>query len=180
MTKTKNQGVNWTILGLGLVLVIPLIVLFARSFGNDPHAVPSMLEGKAAPAFTLTDLDGKTWSLEQLKGRPVILNFWSTWCGPCKQEHEILQQGARQNPGVKFLGVIYADEPDACSRYLERAGTSYEHLVDGTGRVAIDYGVAGVPETFFIDGAGMIQHKQVGPVTPQLLGALITKIQGKP
>ena len=173
----KKAGVNWTVLGIGAIIILPMLVLFARSFGNDPHAVPSVLEHTPAPAFHLVDLDGKTWSSEQLKGKPVVLNFWSTWCGPCKQEHQVLQQGAANHPEVQFLGVVYADEPEACERYLAKAGTKYQHLVDPAGRMAIDYGVAGVPETFFISPDGVIQHKQVGPVTPQLLEQLLAGIK---
>jgi cytochrome c biogenesis protein CcmG/thiol:disulfide interchange protein DsbE len=164
------------VLGLGALIVLPLLVLFARSFGNDPHAVPSVLEQKPAPSFALTDLDGQPWSSASLVGKPYVLNFWSTWCGPCKQEHQVLQAAAKAHPEVQFLGVIYSDEPDACRRYLEKAGTTYDHLVDAAGRVAIDYGVAGVPETFFVSADGTIVHKQVGPVTGPILESLLARI----
>jgi cytochrome c biogenesis protein CcmG/thiol:disulfide interchange protein DsbE len=178
VTAKPPPGVNWTVLVVGLAIVLPLVALFAVSFGNDPHAVPNMLEGQRAPSFQLVDLDGKPWSLEALRGKPVVLNFWSTWCGPCKQEHQILQDGARRHPEVTFLGVVYNDEPDACRRYLEKAGTSYAHLVDADGRVAIDYGVAGVPETYFIDATGTIAHKQVGPVNGPILEQLVSHLGG--
>ncbi len=178
MSKQGKGGVNYTVLGIGLALVLPMLWLFATSFGNDPHAVPSVLEDTPAPAFRLVDLDGVTWDSEQLKGKPIVLNFWSTWCGPCKQEHPVLQEAARIYPEVKFLGVIYSDEPEKCRRYLAAAGTSYEHLIDDGGRVAIDYGVAGVPETFFIDATGTIVHKQVGPVSMPLLGMLLKPMLG--
>ena len=176
--RTRSGKVNRAILIGGAALVLPMLGLFAASFGNDPHAVPSVLEGTPAPAFSLTDLDGKSWSSEALVGTPMVLNFWSTWCGPCKAEHGVLQAAARRYTDVKFLGVIYSDEPEACERYLQRAGTSYEHLVDPDGRTAIDYGVAGVPETYFIDAAGTIVHKQVGPVNGPLLQSLLAKIRG--
>jgi cytochrome c biogenesis protein CcmG/thiol:disulfide interchange protein DsbE len=121
-----------------------------------------------------------SWTLDALKGQPVVLNFWSTWCGPCKYEHDDLQRAARQNPDVKFLGVIYSDEPDKCRRYLRQVGTAYEHLVDTSGRTAIDYGVAGVPETFFINAAGTIVHKQVGPVNARILQRLMALTREAP
>lgn len=176
--KAPKGQVNWTIIGLGLAVVVPMLVLFKVSFGNDPHAVPSVLEDKSAPPFAGVDLDNQPWSLAALKGKPVVLNFWSTWCGPCKQEHAVLQEAARRHPEVQFLGVIYSDDPDACRRYLERAGTSYDHLIDDAGRIAIDYGVAGVPETFFIHPDGTIVHKQVGPVSAPLLEGLLAKTKG--
>lgn len=173
---SRRGRVNPWVLGLGLALVVPMLVLFAASFGNDPHAVPSVLEGRAAPVFRLQDLQGRTWDLAELRGRPVVLNFWSTWCLPCRQEHGLLQEAARRWPEVQFLGVIYADEPEKCERYLATAGTSYDHLVDPGGRTSIDYGVAGVPETFFLDRDGVIVHKQVGPVSPALLSTLLPRL----
>jgi cytochrome c biogenesis protein CcmG/thiol:disulfide interchange protein DsbE len=175
---TRRRGVNTTVLFGGLALVVPLVVLFAVSFGNDPHAVPSVLEGKEAPTFRLADLDGDTWDLAQLHGRPVVLNFWSTWCLPCKQEHALLQAAAQANPDVQFLGVIYSDEPDKARRYLAAEGTTYDHLVDPDGHVAIDYGVAGVPETFFVDPTGRIVHKQVGPLTWPAMQTLLGRVRG--
>jgi cytochrome c biogenesis protein CcmG/thiol:disulfide interchange protein DsbE len=173
---SRRRRVNPWVLGLGLGLVVPMLALFAASFGNDPHAVPSVLEGRAAPRFRLEDLEGRTWDLDELRGRPVVLNFWSTWCQPCRLEHGLLQEAARRWPEVQFLGVIYSDEPDRCARYLATAGTAYDHLVDPGGRTSIDYGVAGVPETFFLDRNGVIVHKQVGPVSPALLATLIPRL----
>lgn len=166
---SRTRGVNTSVLIGGFVLVAPLIGLLAMSFGNNPREVPSVLVGTQAPAFELVDLEGKTWNSNDLKGKPVVLNFWSTWCLPCKQEHGLLQQTAQAVPGVTFLGVIYADEPDACRRYLAKKGTTYHHLIDDKGRLAIEYGVAGVPETYFIDANGMIQYKHAGAVTPGLM-----------
>lgn len=174
----RRGKVNVVVLGLGLALVVPLLILFAVSFGNDPRAVPSTLEGGTAPPFELVDLDGERWTLESLRGTPIVLNFWSTWCGPCKQEHGVLQEAQRRYPDVKFLGVIYQDEPAKCRVYLDRVGTSYDHLVDDAGRMAIDYGVAGVPETFFIDRAGRITYKHVGAVFPALMVEKLDAIRG--
>jgi cytochrome c biogenesis protein CcmG/thiol:disulfide interchange protein DsbE len=173
----SKKGVNPVVLGIGALIVLPMLALFWVSFGNDPHALPSVLEGKPAPAFELRDLDGNAVSLASLQGSPVVLNFWSTWCGPCKEEHPILLSAARNNPEVKFFGVIYADDPEKAGRYLKTAGTSYPHLVDETGHAAITYGVAGVPETFFIDAAGRIVHKQVGPVNGQMLAMMLGRLK---
>lgn len=176
--KKPKKGVNWVVLAVGAALILPTLWLFATSFGNDPHALPSVLVRQPAPAFALADLQGTRWSLDGQKGTPTVLNFWSTWCGPCKAEHAVLQEAARRHAGkVQFLGVIYQDDPDACGRYLDKVGTSYPHLVDDAGRVAIDYGVAGVPETFFIGADGTILHKQVGPVNAAMIEALLARLE---
>ncbi len=169
--------VNWKILLPGLLLVIPLLLVLWSGFGNDPHAVPDVRTGTTAPVWKLTDLDGKSWSSEELKGKPVVLNFWSTWCGPCKYEHPLLLQAAAAYPDVVFLGVIYSDEPAAVSRYLDRNGKAYAHLLDEGGHLAIDFGVTGVPETFFIDRSGLIVHKEAQALSPPTLKALLDRIR---
>jgi cytochrome c biogenesis protein CcmG/thiol:disulfide interchange protein DsbE len=176
----KKRRVNTTILLLGALLFAPLIVLLARSFGRDPRAVPSVLERRPAPAFDLVDLDGTRWSLASLKGTPVVLNFWSTWCGPCKQEHPLLLEAQARWPNVRFLGVIYEDDPARAQAYLRTAGSAYPHLLDPSGKVAIEYGVAGVPESFVIDRDGTILHKQVGPFSPAALEAHLGPLGDQP
>ncbi len=157
---------NWKILLGALLVIVPLVWLLATGFGHDPRALPSVLEGKPAASFTLPDLDGGTVSLESFRGRPVVLNFWSTWCVPCVSEHPVLQAAARgEGPdGIVFLGVLYGDEPERARRYLARAGSAYPTVVDPTGAVIVDYGVGGVPETFFVDRRGVIAAKFTGPL----------------
>ncbi len=173
----SQPKVNKGILIGGLLIVLPLVGILYSGFGKDPKRLPNELEGRPAPAFSLVDLDGNPVSLEQIRGKPVVLNFWSTWCGPCKAEHPLLQDRAKANPEVAFYGVIYQDEPQKVLRYLSQVGTAYAHLVDDGNRVAIDYGVTGVPETFFIDKDGVIAHKSPGPVYPQLLDSWIQEIR---
>ena len=176
-TRAAGKGrVNWPILVVGLAIVATLVALLASGFGNDPHALPDMRTGTKAPMITSVDLDGEEWSLASLRGEPVVLNFWSTWCGPCKYEHPLLLQAAREVPEVTFLGVVYSDTADNVRRYLARAGTAYPHLLDPGGRAAIDYGVGGVPETFFVGRDGTIVHKQVGPLDPPTLRTMLDRI----
>lgn len=167
---------NWKLLAAGLGLTLPMIWVLAKGFGHDPHELPSMLEGRQAPGFTLQTLDGqKTMKLADLQGQRVVLNFWATWCVPCAQEHAGLQEAARLSAGegVQFLGILYADDPAKATKYLERMGSGYPHLLDPDQKTAMDYGVSGVPETFLLDQQGRILEKYVGPVTAnQLLSDL--------
>lgn len=171
------SGVKWPILVAGVAVVVGLVVLLNSGFGKDPHAVPSMLEGRPAVAFDLEDLDGRPVSLAGLRGTPLILNFWSTWCQPCKIEHPYFQDAARAFPGVRFFGMLYGDEPEKARRFLQQSHAAYPTLFDPKDRVAIDYGVTGVPETFFIDRQGIIVKKVSGVVPPDLLQEMIERLE---
>jgi cytochrome c biogenesis protein CcmG/thiol:disulfide interchange protein DsbE len=167
MSKAKP---NWAVLIGGAVLFVPLFIVLVMSFGRDPRAVPDALVGEQAPTFELLDIEGNPHALaDHIGKRPVVLNFWSTWCLPCKQEHPLLVQAPAAWPDVAFYGVIYNDEAEKAKRYLERAGSSYPHLVDPGSAIAIDLGVAGVPETYFIDESGRILYKHKGPLTERHL-----------
>lgn len=158
-----------------VVLSVGLLVVLAKGFGRNPHEVPFMLQGKPAPGFVLRALDsGEKVSLEELKGRPVVLNFWASWCGPCKMEHPVLEWGAEQyGSQAVFLGVVFEDTEDNAREFLRQMGASFPQLVDPRSRMAVDYGVAGVPETYFIDANGIIRGKHVGPIDPQSLAMRI-------
>ncbi len=164
---------NWKVLAAGALVIVPLIWILASGFGHDPHAIPTTTIGSPAADFALTSLEGDPVQLSKLRGKPVVLNFWSTWCGPCVGEHPLLQAAARQHPEVVFLGVLYGDEPGRARDYLKRAGSAYPTLVDESQRIVVDYGVAGVPETFFIAADGTIVEKVSGGLgQAQLLAAL--------
>ncbi len=162
---------NWKILGVGALVVVPMVWLLAEGFGHDPRALPNVLEGKEAPGFALQTLEGDPVSLESVRGSPVVLNFWATWCVPCLQEHPVLLEAARryQGRGVVFLGVLYGDEAADANAYLKKHGKAFPTLLDPAQRTAIDYGVGGVPETFFIDRSGQIVRKVSGPVSPDVM-----------
>jgi len=166
--------VNYLVLLIGLVVALPLGAVLVMSFGRDPREVPFVLQDKPAPDFRLMTLDGsKEIALADLRGKKVVINFWSTWCGPCKIEHPVLLAAARTWPDTAFVGVIYQDEPAKAASYLAREGQEFPHLVDPQGTLSIDYGVAGVPETYFLDENGIIVHKQIGPVSWELMQALL-------
>ncbi|HXX29901.1 MAG TPA: redoxin domain-containing protein [Myxococcaceae bacterium] len=160
-----NRRLSLALVGLA-VLVGVLFFAFARGFGRDPHEVPFMLKGKPAPDFALTRLDtGEPVTLAQLRGEPVVLNFWASWCGPCKLEHPTLSRAARRHQGdARFYGVVFEDTPENARAFAQPMDPSFPQLVDPHSRMAVDYGVTGVPETYFIDAQGVIREKYVGPL----------------
>ena len=157
-------------LSAGLVLVIPLIAFLALGLRFDPSKIDSPLVGKPAPEFALTDLNGLDIRLPDLRGRPVVINFWATWCQACVVEHPVLREASRRFEGrVHFLGLIYQDDPVTVGSFLDRYGSWGPSLVDPEARLAIAYGVYGVPETFILDSQGVIVDKVTGPVNAQEL-----------
>ena len=167
--------------GNGLVLLAVISILGLLGFGltRDASQLPSPLVGKPAPTFELTALDGDTVvSLRALEGRPVVLNFWASWCLGCIEEHPALVRAWNdyRDRGIAVVGVIYQDTPANARRYVRRYGGGWPQLVDPGSRTAIDYGVYGIPETFFIDGTGTVSHKHIGPVTDSILSAEIGRM----
>jgi len=171
---------NRRVLLAGLGVVVPLIVLLVLNIGRDPHAISSPLVGRPAPPFTLAPVGGgEPVSLAQLQGRPVVLNFWATWCVPCVQEHPLLLSAAQQlGEEVQFFGIVYQDEEENARGWLRRHGSAYPSLVDPQSKTAIAYGIIGVPETYFIDPEGTIVAKHIGPLDGQTLMARLREAQG--
>ncbi|MCO5099948.1 MAG: DsbE family thiol:disulfide interchange protein [Burkholderiaceae bacterium] len=138
---------------------------------RNPRDIPSPLIGKPAPDFSLPvthDL-ARTWSPQALRGKVWLLNVWGSWCSACQVEHPVLNDLARTGE-IPIVGLAWKDMPENSIAWLRRLGNPYSVVVsDVQGRVGIDYGVYGAPETFLIDGAGVIRYKHVGPVTPELL-----------
>lgn len=170
---------SWKIaVGLGVVSAVLVVILY-QGFGRDPHEVPFMLQGKPAPHFTLKRLDnGETVSLEQLQGRPLVINFWATWCAPCLQEHPVMVWGAQAlKDQAQFLGVVFEDKPENALRFIAQNGGSMPQLVDPKSEMAVDYGTSGVPETYFIDAKGIIRGKHVGPIDPDTLRADVAAVR---
>jgi cytochrome c biogenesis protein CcmG/thiol:disulfide interchange protein DsbE len=164
------MAVNKRVLGVGVVVVLPLVAVLVANLGRDPHAIATPLVGKQAPPFDLGTLDsGGKVSLRSLAGRPVVLNFWASWCVPCQAENPVLLEAARANPDVSFLGVVYEDEPARAAAFLRELGAGYPSLLDPQATTAVAYGVAGVPETYFIDRAGRIVGKYAAPLSDDVL-----------
>jgi cytochrome c biogenesis protein CcmG/thiol:disulfide interchange protein DsbE len=153
-------------------LLIPLAlfaVLFAFllvGLGLNPREVPSPLIGKPAPAFELVQLHQpeKKLATGDLKGQVWLLNVWASWCVSCRVEHPVLMELAKAKV-VPIVGLDYKDKPDEGIAWLKQHGNPYDvSVIDRDGRVGIDWGVYGVPETFVVDKAGVIRHKHIGPV----------------
>src|SRR5205807_716500 len=144
--------VNRRVLIAGLAIVLPLVAVLVMNLGRDPHSIRTPLIGRPAPPFSLTPVGGGApIDLRSLRGRPVVVNFWATWCVPCFEEHAALAAAARTFSDAQFLGIVYEDEESRTQAFLAQHGSAYPSLLDSDGKTAIDYGVFGVPETFFID-----------------------------
>lgn len=154
-----------------LIAFLVLVGFLAVGLGLKPSEVPSPLIGKPAPLFTLPQLadPNKTFSPADMKGQVWLFNVWASWCVACKQEHPVLINLAKTNT-VPIIGLDYKDQREPAFEFLRRGGDPYVlSAVDQDGRVGIDYGVYGVPETFLIDKQGIIRYKHIGPVTPEAL-----------
>ncbi len=158
-----------------LAVFLVVAAFLVRGLFLNPREVPSPLIGKPAPAFRLAQLHQPEKSLarEDLKGKVWLLNVWASWCVSCREEHPLLVELAKQNL-VPIYGLNYKDQRDAALGWLAQFGDPYAaSIADLDGRVGIDYGVYGVPETFVIDKEGLIRFKQIGPITPDALNKKI-------
>lgn len=152
----------WLVAGIAVVVAL-LTVNIARPQGP----VDTPIVGRSAPAFDLPTLDGDRLSLADLRGSGVVLNFWASWCIPCREEAPLLTAASETyGPrGIRIVGVVYQDSADNARDFMRRYGQTYRAVVDQDGRTAIDYGVFGIPETFFIDPSGVVRSRQVGGLT---------------
>ena len=156
---------------LPFVIFVVLVVFLAIGLGHDPHEVPSPLINKPAPAFQLPQLHEptKTFSAQEMRGKVWLLNVWASWCISCREEHPVLLELARDG-AVPIYGLNYKDKREDAIEWLNDLGNPYLlSAADVDGRVGIDYGVYGAPETYLIDRDGVIRYKHIGPLTPDVL-----------
>jgi cytochrome c biogenesis protein CcmG, thiol:disulfide interchange protein DsbE len=187
---------NWRRAFVGVLASVPFVALLGWGTTRDPHEIPSPLPGRAAPAFDLEvfargSLTTSAESLSRVKlethrGEIVVLNFWASWCLACRSEHRTLSSVAERLHAEKaddiyFYGVLYNDSRDAGVAWInEMGGQAYPSLLDPGSRTAIDYGLYGVPETFFIGRDGRVAYKHIGPVTEALLTRVIDSLRALP
>lgn len=174
MTATSAR---WALLPLVIFLVVAS--LFWKGLSGDPSTLPSSLINKSAPVFALPAIEGLAvpglddTALKQ--GRVTIVNIWASWCGPCREEHPLLMQLSKRTD-VSLVGINNKDDPGNAVRFLGALGQPFERIgADITGRTTIDWGGYGVPETFIVDGKGIIRHKHVGPLTEALIAGEFSK-----
>jgi cytochrome c biogenesis protein CcmG/thiol:disulfide interchange protein DsbE len=154
---------------LGIFMV--LVLFLGVGLRLNPREIPSPFIGKPAPAFTLTQLheSERQFSPQDMQGKVWLLNVWASWCVSCRQEHPVLMEFSRQAL-VPILGLNYKDGREDGKAWLSEFGNPYTlSAFDANGRIGIDYGVYGVPETFVIDKSGVIRYKHVGPLTPTII-----------
>jgi len=162
---------------------IPLLALLAYGFRTNPRDIPSPLVGRPAPAFVLTTFAGAPVSLEAHRGHVVVVNFWASWCYPaCYEEAPVLERSWRAwgDRGVVVIGVDIQDKREAAEKFIRDFGLTFPNAQDLTGKVSVDFGVYGVPETFFIDRRGRIRAKHVGAVTDEVFRANVERLLAEP
>jgi cytochrome c biogenesis protein CcmG/thiol:disulfide interchange protein DsbE len=169
---------NRSVLLVGVIIAAVLVGILFMGLGKNPAEIRSPLIGKPAPAFALRQVGtSNTVDVASFRGKPLIVNFWATWCGPCWEEHPVLVANARMlGDNVQFLGVVFQDKEDKILSFLQQRGEGYPTVVDEAGKTAIAYGVGGVPETYFIDANGVIVAKHNGPMTADILQANLQKV----
>ena len=167
---------------LPLALFAGLAAMFLKGLGSDPKEIPSALIGSKVSAFSLPEIPGLgipgLTTADLTSGKVSVVNVWASWCGPCRSEHPLLMELAKR-ADIALFGIDYKDKPDQATAFLAGLGQPFAKAgADEKGRAAIDWGVYGVPETFIVDGKGIIRFKWIGPITQEALaGALAAEIE---
>jgi cytochrome c biogenesis protein CcmG/thiol:disulfide interchange protein DsbE len=179
----------WRRLTLTALLIAPLLALFAYGFMRDARYIRSPLIAKPAAPFTLTLFDGTTLTLESLRGKAVFLNFWASWCPPCRAEARDLESAWRKvkDENIVYIGVALQDTDENARAFLKEFDVTYPNGRDDSGKIAVDYGVWGIPESFFIDPEGRITYKHTGGINAatveiklaDALKSIVTAQEGK-
>lgn len=187
MNASTNNSRHKFVVGLALIAVLLFVMFFSKGLTLDSKTVVSPLVGKAAKEFHVSLLQGsealvghhvESIDLADLKGAPVIINFWASWCSSCAEEAKALEAFWKAHGlELKILGIAVHDRAEDVQVSVKSHGKTYAIGFDEEGRVALNYGVTGVPETVFINAQGLVIHKEVGPVNAQLLEKLLTQLK---
>lgn len=178
MSLDEPRGRPWWAL-LPVIVFAGLALVFWWGLFGNPSEIPSALIGKPAPAFTLEPIEGLNLpglnSGELAQGKVTVVNIWASWCVPCRQEHPLLMELAKRQD-IRLVGINNKDEPDNARRFLGTLGNPFAAIgADRNGRVTIDWGSYGVPETFVVDGQGVIRFKWIGPLSPEVLAGVLAQ-----
>ncbi|MGL4297139.1 MAG: DsbE family thiol:disulfide interchange protein [Aestuariivirga sp.] len=171
MSEEPARGSRLWLAAIPVIAFLLLAAIFWRGLSGNPSEIPSALIGKPVPSFTLPPVEGlgiPGFDAAALKtGQVTLVNVWASWCGPCRVEHPVLMELSKRSD-IRVFGLNYKDEPENARRFLGVLGQPYAAAVaDESGRAAVDWGIYGVPETFIVDGDGIIRFKWIGPLTPE-------------
>lgn len=183
-----NRKRHLAITGILVILGLAIIGILSKGLMLDQKKIPSALIDRPALPFQvdwlqgqafLPEASGKTFKLENFKGKPMVLNFFASWCHSCREEARDFEAfwQRHKNEDVVVVGIAIQDTPEAALQFAKLYGKTYVLGLDTDGHAAIDYGVSGVPETFFIDRGGIIRYKEAGPVSPALLEQMLATIK---
>jgi cytochrome c biogenesis protein CcmG, thiol:disulfide interchange protein DsbE len=163
----------WVRLTAAVFAVGGMIALLAYGFTRDARYIQSPLIATQAPSFALTLFDGGVIRLEDLRGKMVLINFWASWCLPCRAEAVALENAWKRNKdrGAVFIGVNIQDKEEDARAFMKEFGITYFNGPDASGKIAVDYGVWGIPETFFVDPQGRITYKHAGELKAPIIQA---------
>jgi cytochrome c biogenesis protein CcmG, thiol:disulfide interchange protein DsbE len=162
-------------------LPLAVLVLWVAVLLVGSRTPTGAVVGAAAPDFALVDLDGNPLRLDDLRGRPVVVNFWASWCAPCVREFPLMRAAAERHRdvGLAIVGVIYQDRSEAAREFMDRMSATWPSAVDPGGEVAARYGISGPPETFFIDRGGTVAARQIGELSADSLDDMLAVIIGE-
>ena len=175
----RRPGWLWWTVGAVTIVVVLVGAAFGARFGLDPSTVDSPMIGQRIPDVTLPRLEGDgDVTLRDVDAEVTVVNFWASWCVPCRNEHDDLLAAATryEDDGVRFFGIVYQDQDDRAVEFLDELGRGYDHLVDPGSKAALDFGVFGIPETYVIDADGVIRAKIVGESDVDLLSRTIEDV----